>query len=374
MQFTPLLRRAGWAGAVSLALAAPPAHAILFAGLCLLDENCGAKLGSLSGTAIPQAAFNMQFDSFDRLGARLDTLRMAQGSIGLRSYARNDIDFGMAAGDAPARHGVWVRAFGTRESQDARDNFGGYASHGGGVAIGYDHALTAADTVGVSLTYSESSIRYQQQWVGQNANLRSVQGAAYASHGFKYAYVDVMAGYSQQSYGISRQIIGGDSATAGFGGEQWGARLDGGVPFHFGSNAALVPQARVDYSRLRQAGYTENGGFAPLTVAERRAERWRTGLGAQFSFDTALGALKAEPYLNAFWNHDLRNTGISSTVSSSFGSFVSQGQTVPRNTYSTGIGSTFQLSAQVFAQVGYDFEAGAGYKAHSVKAVLKYNF
>lgn len=207
-----------------------------------------ASIGSLTG-------------AMDRVGTRLEGLRLADNAAG--GTAR-----GMAAGDETARNGVWARTYSLRGSQNERDGFAGYDSKGWGIIAGADHEFAPGLVGGVALSYSDTSVDYNDQLSGNSCRVKSTQLSVYGS----------------------------------------------------------VPQLKLEWNKVSQDGYTESGGGPlALSVDSNSAERMRSILGAQLNHDTSIDGVRVQPYVNLFWNHDFKNAGIDSGAS-----FVGGGSALPR--------------------------------------------
>lgn len=106
---------------------ATPAMAVAITALSALDNaqkaSAMAKLTPTPSRALQVASIGSLTGAMDRVGTRLEGLRLADNAAG--GTAR-----GMAAGDETARNGVWAKTYSLRGSQNERDGFAGYDSKG----------------------------------------------------------------------------------------------------------------------------------------------------------------------------------------------------------------------------------------------------
>lgn len=336
------------------------------------------KLTPSPSRAILVGTQNSLFSTFNQIGVRLDGLRLAEGAFNAPVLASGfGTATGLSAGDEPARHGFWLKGFGLESRQGQKDSFAGYASHGWGIATGIDRRLAPGRIVGVALSYADTSVDYRDQLDGDTSSIKSSQLSVYGSQDFGTFYVDGIIAYAKQRNKSERDTAISGTATGRYDGDQWGLRLSAGVPLAVSRGFTITPQARLEWNRINQDSYTENGGGAlALKVDSNSADRLRTSLGAQLNYDTSFESLKLQPYVRAFWNHDFKNDGIDSAAAfvGGGGTFTTEGQQIDRNTYSVGLGANLFTRRNFTAAVGYDLTAGSSYLAHTAQATARWVF
>lgn len=324
---------------------------------------------------IVDAPFTMVSDFLDTLITRLDAIRYADdgNDAALARFGLDAPGTGMAAAGRAPRQGFWTRASADRSTQSTGVTGVAYATHGWGFAAGYDREVGERMVAGLALAYHEGSIGFQQQPSAQGAGIKSYQASAYASRRFDAFYVDAMLGYARQRYATRRDDFDGTD-TGNFSGNVWSARLSAGLPLSLGDRYTLTPQARADYMYLTSQAYTENGGASAQAVDAMHGERIRSGVGAQLAYSARLGKIKALPYVNAFWNHDFHNNGLTGSVTQGGVTVQVQGAPTPRNTYTTGIGASLLVNDRFSALVSLDHEAGGGYKSDTARLTGRWAF
>lgn len=310
--------------------------------------------------------------AFTQIGERLDTLRYGAAnkhSAKLESPAQD-------SGEG-TKTGLWIKFYGTRDQQTAKDAQAGYKGDGWGSIIGIDRELAPGLMAGIALAYSDTGISYQNELAGNSNSVRSTQISAYGSRNFGAYFIEGVAAYAQQKYDNRRDTILNGYAYGNFAGEQWGARLNGGLPLPLSANTVITPQLRLEWNWIRQDGYKESGGNAlAVSVGGNSIERMRAGIGVQLEHSTTIAGINARPYGKLFWQHDFRNRGIDAQASFADGSssFVTPGPTLDRNTLAVGIGISFFNRKNFTSSLGYHLTTGESYSTQTAQASAHWAF
>lgn len=310
--------------------------------------------------------------AFTQIGERLDKLRYGAAnkhSAELESPAQD-------SGEG-TKTGFWIKFYGTRDQQTAKDAQSGYKGDGWGSIIGIDRELAPGLMAGIAFAYSDTGISYQSELAGNSNSVRSTQISAYGSRNFGAYFIEGIAAYAQQKYDNRRDTILNGYAYGNFAGEQWGARLNGGLPLPLSANTVITPQLRLEWNWIRQDGYKESGGNAlAVSLGGNSIERMRAGIGAQLEHGTTIAGINARPYGKAFWQHDFRNRGIDAHASFVDGSssFVTPGPTLDRNTLAVGIGISFFNRKNFTSSFGYHLTTGKSYSTQTAQASAHWTF
>ena len=337
-----------------------------------------AKLVPVSSNAVQLASVASASGAFDRVGARLDGLRLAGGSFsGASLAASGGVGTGLSAGDEPAKNGAWLKGYGLKGKQGEKDGYAGYNSDGWGVIAGADREFSPGLIGGVALSYSDTSVAYNDQLSGDSSGVTSTQLSLYGSKNFGVYYVDAMLAYARQRNESRRDTVVNGYASGNYGGDQWAARIGTGVPIALTRDTRLTPQLRLEWNQVNQDGYRETGGGAlALDVAANSAIRVRSGLGAQLDHDMTLGGIKTQPYVSLFWNHDFKNDGVNSDANFAGGgsTFMTPGQKLDSNTYALGVGVNLFTKDDFTASVGYYLNKGDSYTGQLAQATARWMF
>jgi uncharacterized protein with beta-barrel porin domain len=138
--------------------------------------------------------------------------------------------------------------------------------------------------------------------------------------------------------------------------------------------------AGLNYSKLKQDGYTESGGNgAALTVAANKSTSFKSDLGAKLerSFETGYG--KLSPSVQLTWRHEYQDTRLRSVASyaadtSGSTSFTSYGAKPIANTGIMALAATLMRSNSITVTGRYTVEAGGGYVSQTADVRLRYQF
>lgn len=365
-------RLTGSTGSMGAAVAALAAMPVAQQAAVLEKLAPTPAAGTLAATQLSMTS------ALNQVAGRLGGLRLAEGSFSSPAFAAGGaIGTGLAAGDQKAKSGFWSKVYGVESRQEQKDGFAGYRGTGWGVAFGADREFSAGQVGGVALTYSDTSLGYRDQLSGNSSGVKSTQLSFYGTQDMGAYYVDGMVAYGQQRYNGHRDTGITGVAHSSYGGDQWGLRIGAGYPLALSATTLITPQARLDWTSVKQRAYTESsGGAFALSVAGIAAERLRSSLGVQFDHDTHWGEVKAQPFGRVFWNHDFKSNGIDTTANFVGGgsTFVTPGQTLNRDTYSVGAGVNFFTRDNFSASIAYDVTLGSGYQAQSAQATARWVF
>jgi outer membrane autotransporter protein len=293
---------------------------------------------------------------FDQVGDRLDGLRLESSDTG--------------------RYGVWSKVYGGTRRQDDADGFAGYHGDSWGLALGVDRSLSPTLLVGAALSYSKQGLSHDDQRTGSRDDIEGAQISAYASQELGAFYLDYMAAYSSQSVSAVRASAVG-IATAGYDGDQFGVRVDGGLPIALSPGWTITPQASLDWARLELDDYAESGGGAlALAVEGRTADLLWTSLGAELDFEAVLGGTRTRPFVRAHWLHNFEADGLDATAAFVAGgaSFVTPGQPLEEDSFVVGAGVTMYSGDYFSAGFAYDATLSETYQSHVLQARARWLF
>jgi|GEM_PF-2899611 len=350
-----------------LSLSGPGCISLGASNLCLAQYS---RLTSPSTLAT--ASRSSMLAAFTQIGERLDSLR-----YGAANNLSGNLEGSAQDAGESTKSGLWIRFYGARDQQTAKDAQPGYKGDGWGSIIGLDHEFAPGLTGGIALAYSDTGISYQNELAGNSNSVRSTQISAYGSRNFGNYFIEGVAAYAQQKYDNRRDTKLNGYAYGNFTGEQWGARLNGGLPLRLSGNTVITPQLRLEWNRISQDGYRESGGDAlAVSVAENSVERLRAGIGLQLEHATTIAGINARPYGKLFWQHDFRNRGIDASASFVDGSssFVTPGQTLDRNTLAIDIGINFFNRKNFSSSLGYHLTTGKSYSTQTAQASARWAF
>lgn len=328
------------------------------------------RLAPIANASTAQSAIAANSMTLNTLSTRLAVLR---GDSRMASY---NGETGISTGDAAANNGAWLKGFGSWGEQDAKDGFDGYKTRTGGLVLGAD-TEAGRGIVGLALSYADSKVDQQDFRAGDSAKVKSFQLTGYATQDFGQGYLDGMLAYAQHRYDSHRATALARTAVGDYDGNQVTAKIGGGYRMALQGNTVLTPLASVEWTRVRQDGYTETGADAlNLVVDAKTTSRTRASLGARLSSEMAKGNSVYRPEIHALWSHDFgnRNTDTTAAYAGGGAAFTTTGLTLPRNSFNLGVGVTLLTGKNTSVQVLYDLEKRSGYTGHTGQVTGRYTF
>jgi autotransporter-associated beta strand protein len=284
---------------------------------------------------------------------------------------------GIATGEnAPDRH-VWAKAFGSRADQDDHSGASGFSANSWGTAFGTDSELAPGTLLGISYAYASSSVDGNTALSGatQHANIDSNLLGIYGSHALpNNMQLDFQADVGRNHTDGSRQLdFSGLNRSATSSYVTYSAHVGTALSKDIALNerTTFTPAVRIDYTRLRDQGYSEAGADAlNLNVDANTTEALVFGAEGRIRH-----ALTERSWLSV-------NLGAGYDAINDRGDLVSVYAGAPGQSFTTtgidhspwlidaGIGYTYQASSGMQAILRYDVDGRDGYvnQTASVKA------
>jgi outer membrane autotransporter protein len=335
-----------------------------------------SQLNSEVQKLAPATNDSMFNSSFTATGAAMGTVSTRLAVLRGDQLATTG-DTGISAGDEALNASFWMKGFGSKGSQDAKDVYNGYNTSSTGLAFGADREVSDNGLrIGAAFSYANSTIKQQDSHVGDNANIKSYQASLYGMQEFGAAYVDATLAYTSHGYNSNRLAALARTAKGEWRGDQYTARADAGYRIPMGA-VAVVPMASLEWSHLNQDRYTETGaGALNLNVNDSSATRLKSGLGARVLGEALIGSMLVKPEARLMWLHDFKSNGTDTTSSFTGGgaSFSTPGQNIASNTANIGLGLTMQPNKQTTVGMSYDFEGRSGYQGHALQLTGRWDF
>jgi autotransporter-associated beta strand protein len=239
---------------------------------------------------------------------------------------------------------TWFAGSGIFGDVDGNSNESAFDYTIWGGSLGADVQLADHWVLGLAGGYANTDIDFSSR--PGEGELDTYQGALYAGYvdprfhvgvSGRYAYND-MDGKRDIAYGLNR------TAKADLDGNDFGARFESGLNLVDIGGFILQPTAAVDYTRLDQDGYTENGaGSLNLAVEDNDLDSLVLGVGMRvhgtWKVDDNLWIV---PELHGRWLHEFLDTDrltearlVSAPIGAS--AFQIQGVELPRDSGSIGV-------------------------------------
>ena len=209
--------------------------------------------------------------------AALSAVSDSLGAINRVVQARVEGNIGLSSGDEPsAERYVWVKPFGSYAKQDAHSETAGFKANTGGLVFGADAALSPKLRLGAALAYAHSDVDGQSASAPQSSKVDVYQLIGYGSvqlDGNTEFNFQLDAGRNRNQ-GERRLPFMGLTASSDY--DSLSYHLGAGIGRTFALPRAIssTPSLRLDYTRIKEDGYSETGaGAAGLINGKRSVEQ-----------------------------------------------------------------------------------------------------
>ncbi|QEL65497.1 hypothetical protein OTERR_20210 [Oryzomicrobium terrae] len=199
------------------------------------------------------------------------------GGINQMIHSRMASQRGLASGDGfLGDQRLWMKPFASLANQADSNGAAGFRTRIGGVAFGSDAQLSDRARTGLAFAYAGANVDGNSSAAPNNAQVQLYQLIGYGSYQLDSGadlgwQVDVGNNHNQ---GRRHILFAGTTAQSSFDtlSAHAGLRLSNTWPL--AANTSVTPSFGLDYTWLRDAGYTETGaGALNLKVNSRSAEQ-----------------------------------------------------------------------------------------------------
>lgn len=267
---------------------------------------------------------------------------------------------------------LWGNAFGSFISNRGDGTSPGFNQSAGGVIVGGDALVLEDLWLGVSLGYARSKIVGDSS--SGSASADNYHASLYANWapGPWFATADLGLTFSQ--FQTERPAVG---ATAEGRSHMLDTAIGGALGYEFDlGGMSFAPSASLRYDHIASKGYTETGaGLANLTIQDATHHALRIGIGAEASkLFTLNDDLDLEVSASARWEHDLLDTGYTTTQSISGADYQVSATDPGRDAAVLGIGTSAVFKDNLTLNLSYDAELRARQTNHTIKAGLRFTW
>lgn len=330
--------------------------------------------------AVAQSSVNTAVAALDTVQLRLDSLRTGIGVNNSFAHRETSTDAsheghdeksadseGMSSGDDALRRNLWLKGFGGKAGQDAKDGFAGSNDRIYGTMLGYDTTVTGGWLVGGAFGYAKTNVNMTDYRSGDGADINTYQLTGYFGRAYEKWYLNGMLTYATQNYATTRDTHLTGVAQGSFKGDLYGLRLLAGAPISLANDYTVTPYGGMEVNRVKQHSYTESGaGALSLNVAANSVDRVRSIIGTEVATLKKLdngGALRPSVKLN--WRHEFKDEGVNTTTSLVGGGsqFETIGQSINRNVYGLIGRLNWERSEQSNISIELGVESGSGYSS-----------
>lgn len=173
-----------------------------------------------------------------------------------------------------------------------------------GITIGADYRFSPSFAAGVGIGLGRDTVDVGDEGSQSRGEAKTV--ALYASHQFgKGVFIDWLVGYQKLDFDLRRYVtLTGALVNSQRSGDQWFGTMTAGADIERG-NWQLTPYARLDITRARLNGYSENSGSVfDLAFLDQDIDFTSIGAGARFKYrhKTTWGELLPQLRAEYQWN------------------------------------------------------------------------
>lgn len=271
--------------------------------------------------------------------------------------------------------GVWLRGFTQKGDQDAEGGVNGYGYSMHGATLGYDVRLSNLFTAGFSIGTAKNDVTADRDM--SDGNIDSTLLSVYGGYSNRTYYVTGVLSAGRNEYDTQRSIFGvATPVTSSHEGDIQALALSAGYYAKLG-DWSMVPYASIQYTRLKEEGFTETGSGAGLNVAARTSDGLVSTVGARFSrvIEGAAGGSWI-PQASVAWLHDFSDEHVinASYVGAPESTFSINGQPIKRNGALLGTGVSYRTKSGFVSSLSYTGELRDDFSAHGFIGELRYEF
>ena len=343
-----------------------------------LDEDAArGAFDSLSGEVHASAVGTLVDTSAQLRDAAGIRLRSAFGDVAapdlpVMGYGEGGLELVAADTD---RFVVWGQALGNWGSVDGNGNSGGFGHSSGGLIAGGDTTVGDGWRAGLLAGYSRTSFEADDGAASGNSD--NFHLGVYGGRHFGAIALRAGAAYTRHSIDTTRTVsFPGLSETlkADYDAGTAQAFVEAGYRTELG-RVAFEPFAGLAYVSTSTDGFTETGGAAALTSADKSFDSTTTTLGLRAATDVYLGDAKTVVRGGLGWRHAFGDVEPSSTVAFAGGdSFTVYGAPIARNALQIEAGFDLAVAPKATLGLTYTGQLANGARDHGAKATLAAKF
>lgn len=282
---------------------------------------------------------------------------------------------GVAAGDALAAQGVWIRGLYGEIDQSALDGIEGFDSDSRGFVLGSDIELNDGSVFGLAWSRSNTDVDGKDGLFRSDINFDQL--TAYAGRTYGNLLFDTQLSYGWGDNHSSRRVLD-NSARANFDSEQYSAMAAAAYEYRLDNTTRLTPRISTIYSNLELDSYEERGaGPLNLRQDEQRYERLELGLESELARTIPLGSLMAEPRLTLGAYHDFQGEARSNITAFTFApgeTFIVEGPKPDKTRYSAGLGVDLYNKGGFTTSVDYAYGWSNSMNSQTGSIKVRYDF
>nr|WP_281349764.1 autotransporter domain-containing protein [Pseudoxanthomonas yeongjuensis] len=274
--------------------------------------------------------------------------------------------------------GAWVRAYGASSDLEGDGNAHAADFEQRGLAVGFDAWGDEHWLIGASFNAMSIDADFRP---GDRGEADTKNASLYTSFQGEHAYLDAVTSFAWWNNGITRAIVVGDierQARSEYGGHRFATHLEAGWNFALGQRQQLTPLVSVEYAKLDQEGFREEGA-QDLGLIGRSQDVERTTVSAGLRWTTAFerGDWTFEPTLQARWLHAVGDEYAEQDVAFAGAPDIGyrvRGVSWPQDRGLLGVGLQMRHGDNLDLFVDVDYQQGGGLEAKNLGAGVRWRW
>ncbi len=285
---------------------------------------------------------------------------------------------GLSSGDATkGGTSFWVKPFASRATQDAKGPVPGYRSSMSGLMVGSDGQFSDSTRLGGSIAYAHARLDSKSD-VALNSDqvyLMQLSGYGNTRMGQNSALNYELSYSSNKNSGVRNITFANRHAIARYTSTMLHAGLGYEYAMHLGDATRLVPDVRVDYTRLKDPSYYERGaGNLNLVVDGQTYKKLELGVGGRLEHDMS-ASTRLSMEVGAGYDTNNQQAQVTAALAGAQGlSFVTRGLKPSRVMLHAGVGVTSKLSQAVALTGAYNYAKQGGFHTQSLSLKVNWMF
>jgi hypothetical protein len=291
---------------------------------------------------------------------------------------------GMAAGDDPARYGLWGSPIYSDATQGTTNNAAGYRAKSVGMTFGFDTKANDDMIIGAALSFVRSEAKYKGYKSGDKtqmeALLLSIYGVqqftdqVFGQAVFTFASTRVHNRENRRNTNTTTQLAHGRYSSTSF-----GAEVLGGYNHVINNKYVITPMVGLDYKHINDNRYTETGtSVQNRTITKKALDKVDLVAGIRFSCAPFLiNEMDVTPEIHGFVKQDLTNKVQKVDIGVDVGpgdDIVARDKAKPARTHGTigaGLNASYNM---VEGGISYDLSLAKKFVGHQGALKLRVNF
>ncbi|WP_242451438.1 hypothetical protein [Fluviibacter phosphoraccumulans] len=271
---------------------------------------------------------------------------------------------------------VWMKPFGSWMNQGNMNGAYGFKANAGGLIIGADHQWDDKARFGGAFAWGNSSANSNMGGQNQTSNMYQFVGyGAYAVIPSVNVNFQANGGWNNNTTNRNIGFLG-TSAQASYDSAVWHAGVGVDRPTKLSEDTTFIPQARFDYTWIRNQGYSETGAAYGMGLNVGSQTYQTSVLGVDGKVQHKIGDHHmVSTNLGVGYNFSPTQTWVAASYQGASAlQFTTTGVNPSALSGKAGLGYTYKVKEGVDVGVRYDIDVQEQYTNQIATAKARWNF